>query len=63
MESVHKIFQFGYLIIAIVFIVEAVLGWSEDRMRSYMYLAFAVVAVFMFFFKKRFREKIRNKDK
>lgn len=55
-----KIFEIGYLIIAVVFLVETVLNWSEDRNRAYMMLLFSVLAVFMYFFRKRFRKKMND---
>lgn len=61
MRGISKIFEFGYLIIAIVFLVETVLRWNEDRTSAYMMLFFSVLAVFMYFFRKRFRKKMDNK--
>lgn len=56
-----KIFEFGYLIIAVVFLVEVVSEWNEDRNSAYMMLFFSVLAVFMYFFRKRFRKKMDDK--
>lgn len=56
-----KIFEFGYLIIAIAFFVETYLTWNEDRTKAYMTLFFACLAIFMYFFRKRFRKKIDHK--
>lgn len=61
MKGISKIFEFGYLIIAVLFLVEAVSSWNEDRMSSFLMLLFAVLAVFMYFFRKRFRNKMDNK--
>lgn len=63
MQKVWKIFEYGYLIIAIVFIVETVLNWNENREKAYLLLGFSIVAVFMYFFRKRFRKKIEKRDK
>ena len=63
MQKIQKIFEYGYLLVAIVFIVETVLNWDQNRERAYMYLIFSVVAVFMYFFKKRFRKKLENRNK
>ena len=56
-----KIFEFGYLIIAVVFLVEVVSEWNEDRNSAYLMLFFSVLAVFMYFFRKRFRKKMDDK--
>ncbi|MBI9040464.1 hypothetical protein [Lutibacter sp.] len=63
MNKIYKIFEYGYLIIAIVFIVETVLSWNADREKAYLMLLFAVVAIFMYFFKRRFRNRIQNRNK
>ncbi|SFS59071.1 hypothetical protein [Lutibacter maritimus] len=63
MNKTWKIFEYGYLVIAIVFIVETVLHWNIDREKAYLMLLFAVVAIFMYFFKRRFRKRIQNRNK
>ncbi len=62
MRKTWRIFEYGYLIVAIVFIVETVLNWNSKE-RAYMFLGFAVLAVFMFFFKRRFRKRIEKRNK
>ena len=63
MQKIWKIFEYGYLIIAIVFIVETVLNWNKDREKAYLLLFFSVLAIFMYFFRKRFRNKFENRSK
>ena len=63
MQKIWKIFEYGYLIIAIVFIVETVLNWNDNREKAYLLLGFSVVAIFMYFFRKRFRKRIEKRDK
>ncbi len=63
MQKIWKIFEYGYLFIAVVFIVETVLNWNTNRERSYLLLLFSVVAIFMYFFRKRFRKRVENRDK
>lgn len=62
MKRISKIFEFGYLIIGIVFLVETFVNWNEDRNRAYLMLLFSVLAVFMYFFRKRFRKKMDNRE-
>ena len=57
-----KFFEFAYFVIAIIFIVEGVLRWNSDRQRAYLFLGFAVLAVFMYFFRKRFRKRIEKRN-
>ena len=63
MQKLWKIFEYGYLVIAVVFIVETFLNWNTDRERAYLMLLFAVVAVFMYFFRRRFRKRIADRNK
>jgi len=63
MRKIQTIFEYGYLLVAIVFIVETVLNWNDNRERAYMFLIFSALAVFMYFFKKRFRKKLENRNK
>ncbi len=59
----QKIIQYAYLFVAVFFSYEAFKVWNSDRNRAYMLLFFAVLAVFMFFFKKHFRKKIEAQNK
>ena len=62
MQKIWKIFEYGYLIVAIVFIVEAVINWSQGfKDKSYMFLGFSVLAIFMYFFKKRYRKRFEDR--
>ncbi|WP_179343710.1 hypothetical protein [Winogradskyella ursingii] len=58
-----KFFQYAYIIFAALFLWDAVTNWSVDRNRAYMSLLFAALAIFMFFFRKRFRKKIEERNK
>lgn len=60
MQKIWKIFEYGYLIIAVVFFVEVFNYWNTNREKAYLLLIFSVLAIFMYFFRKRFRKK-RNK--
>ena len=58
-----KFFQYAYIIFAAMFAWDAISNWSVDRSRSYISLLFAALAVFMFFFRKRFRKKFKDRQK
>lgn len=58
--KVAKIFQFAYLIFAVLFLYDAFVNWGDSR--AYMSLLLAATAVFMFFFRKRFNKRYDNKD-
>lgn len=63
MKYLWKFFEYGYLIIAVIFGVETFLNWNVDRNRAYMLLGFTFVAVFMYFFRKRFRKRLEERKK
>ena len=63
MIKYFKFFEFAYLIIAVVFVVETVLNWNENRQKAYIYLAFSVLAVFMYFFRKKYRKKYEDQER
>ncbi len=58
----QKIIQYVYLFIAVFFIYETVRLWNVEREKAYMLLFFSVLAVGMYFFKKRFIKKMDNKQ-
>ena len=63
MNKIGKIFEIGYLVIAAVFIYEAISEWSSEDSRSYTFLILAALAVFMFFFRRKMRIKRENYTK
>lgn len=60
MAKYYKFFEYAYLVIAIFFMVETVLNWNSEPQSAYIYLAFSVAAIFMYFFRKKFRKKFEN---
>ena len=40
-----------------------IINWEEDRYRSYLFAFFGIVAIFMFFFKRKFRKKMEERNK
>lgn len=56
MKNLWKFTEIAYLAIAVFFIVEAVLKYKTDFNKSMIFLAFAVVSILMYFFKKWFRK-------
>ncbi len=57
MMNVYKIFEIGYIAIAIFFIIQAILKFSTDPKKASLFLLFAIIAIFMYFFKRWFRKK------
>lgn len=63
MMKFFKFFEYVYLAFAAFFIFEAVRGWNEPNNQKYLFLGIAVLAVFMFFFKRKFRKKMEQRNK
>lgn len=61
--KILKIFQYAYIIFAVLFLWDAISNWYIDRNRSYMSLFFVALAIFMFFFRKRFASKFQDRNK
>lgn len=63
MNFARKIFEFGYLIIGLWSLIEAFLIWNTNQNKALMFIGFTVLAVLMFFFKRRFRKKLESSQK
>ncbi|MCK7588998.1 hypothetical protein M0G43_00270 [Subsaxibacter sp. CAU 1640] len=61
--KLQKFFQYAYLFIAVFFLYETYRNWNIDRNRAYMLMFFAVLAVFMYFFKKNFMKRFEDRNK
>jgi hypothetical protein len=55
--------QYLYLGFAILFLFDMYNKWGGDRNSAYISLFFAVLAVFMFFFRKKFRKRFQDRGK
>lgn len=63
MSKYFRYFEYAYLIFAAFFLFEAVRIWNSERSRAYIFLFFVAIAVFMFFFKRRFRRRFEKRNK
>ncbi|MGB1307496.1 MAG: hypothetical protein ACPG6B_01200 [Oceanihabitans sp.] len=61
--KIFKLFQYAYLIFGALFLYDAISNWSIDRNRAYLSLLFTALAIFMFFFRRKFGRKFDNKNK
>jgi len=62
MNIVWKIFQYGYLLVAAICLVEGIVRWSEDREKAYMFLGASIFITLVFFFKRHFRKKVESRN-
>jgi uncharacterized membrane protein len=57
-------FQYVYLVFAVLFLYDAYTQWSSgNSTRALMSFLLAALAVFIFFFRKRFRKKFEDENK
>lgn len=61
--KIQKFIQYAYLFVAIFFFYETYRNWDLNRNRAYMLLFFAVLAIFMYFFKKNFMKRYEDRNK
>ena len=61
--KIYKLFEYGYIAMALFSIYLVMTNWSDNRERSYMFIIFAVVAIGMYFFKRWFRKNMENRSK
>ncbi len=63
MTRFFKYFEYAYLVLAAFFLVETIRIWNEERNRAYLFIFFVIVAVFMYFFKRRFRKNLEDRNR
>ncbi|MGB1169760.1 MAG: hypothetical protein ACPH3L_07970 [Flavobacteriaceae bacterium] len=63
MNKFWKFLQYGYFVIALIFLVEAILTWKEDQNKALFMLGFSIFILLIFFFKRNFRKKIEKRSK
>ena len=62
MNIIWKIFQYGYLVVAFICLVEGIVRFSEDRGKAYMFFGASIFITLVFFFKRHFRKKIEKRN-
>ncbi|QTE22280.1 hypothetical protein [Polaribacter cellanae] len=62
MNRLWKFFQYGYLMVAFICLVETYVQWNLNRNRSYLFLGFAIFIILVFFFKRHFRKKVEKRN-
>ncbi|MDX1270268.1 hypothetical protein [Bizionia paragorgiae] len=61
--KLFKIFQYAYLVFAVLFLYDAYENWGGvEETRAYSSLLLGALAIFMFFFRQKFNKKFDNKD-
>ena len=61
--TILKFFQYLYLIFFGLLTYEGINQWNDNRNRAYSMFFLAAVALFMFFFRKKFRKRFEDRRK
>jgi FtsH-binding integral membrane protein len=61
-NKIYRLFEYAYIVMAIFSTYVAYDNWNENRNRAYLFVFFTVVAIFMFFFKRKFRKKMEERN-
>lgn len=62
MFKAWKFFQYGYLLIAIICLIEGIATFNTNSSKSYFLIGFAIFITLVFFFKRFFRKKIEERN-
>ena len=63
MNKIWKFLQYGYFIVALIFLVEAIFEWKENQNKALYMLGFSIFILLIFFLKRNFRKKIEKRTK
>ena len=58
-----KISGFAYILLALFSLYSSYTRWNSDRDNAYIFLGFAILLTFMFFFKRSFIKRYEERDK
>jgi hypothetical protein len=59
----YRISEIAYALIALIASDEAFSLWNINPSKAQMFVGFAVLSVFMFFFRRHYRKKFSNRSK
>lgn len=58
----YKIFQYAYLVFAVLFLWDAFTKFGNNPTGAYISIGLSALAIFMFFFRRKFSKKYDNRD-
>jgi len=62
MNKVWRFFQYGYLLIAVICLIEGLLKINSDTNRAILLIGASFFITLVFFFKRRFRKKVVQRN-
>lgn len=57
-----KIFQYAYLVFAVLFLYDAVTKYMNEGVIAYTSILLAALAIFMYFFRSKFSKKFEDRN-
>jgi hypothetical protein len=58
-----KYTQYAYLVAGVIFIADGIINFNTPSKNPYLLLAFGVVAIGLFFFRRKFAKKFEDRNK
>lgn len=58
-----KFLQYAYLAFVVLFVYDAIVNWNAEGNRAYISLTFAALALFMFFFRRKYAKRFHDRGK
>jgi hypothetical protein len=58
-----QFFQYIYLFFFVAFLYDAITNWNNDERTPWLSLGLAALALFMFFFRKKYRKRFQDRGK
>ena len=62
MSKIWKFVQYGYLLVAVICLIEGLIRWNSERERAYLFIGFSIFITLVFFFKRHFRKKVEKRN-
>ena len=62
MNKIWKFFQYGYLLIAVICLIEGVLKINSDTNKAILLIIASIFITLVFFFKRHFRKKVNHRN-
>ena len=62
MNKIWKFFQYGYLLIATICLIEGLLIINSNRSKAILYIVASIFITLVFFFKRSFRKKVTQRN-
>ena len=62
MNKIWKFFQYGYLLIATICLIEGLLMINSNRSKAILLIVASIFITLVFFFKRSFRKKVTQRN-